>query len=88
MAYIVREFQATPNPNAVKCLLDHPVVGGQRSYFDAASASGDPLATLLFAVEGVTNLLIHGDWITVSKKPEADWRRIKGEVKRVLRRFE
>ena len=42
----VREFRDTPNPNAVKCLLDRSIGEGMRSYFDATQAAGDPVADL------------------------------------------
>jgi hypothetical protein len=83
--YAVTRFQETPNPNAIKCLLDAPVPGAPKSYFNAAEASGDPLAAKLFAVQGVTNILIGEGWITVSKSPNGDLKSIKKEVERALR---
>lgn len=80
----VVEFESTPNPNAVKCWLDGRVSEGPRSYFNAAAAAGDPLAGALFAIPGVVNVLILGDWITVSKSPEASWPAVKSGVRRVL----
>lgn len=80
----VVEFEATPNPNAVKCRLDGRVSDGPRSYFNAPAAEGDPLARALFAIPGVTNVLILGDWITVSKDPKTAWPAVKGAVRRVL----
>jgi hypothetical protein len=84
MGYRVIRYQETPNPNAVKCVLDRPAGRGVRSYFKAEDAAGDALAAALFAVPGVTNLLINGDWITVSKRPEADWKKIKAGVEAAL----
>lgn len=80
----VTKFQDTPNPNAVKCLLDRRVSEGSRSYLDAAAARADPIAARLFEIEGVRNVLLHGDWLTVGKTPEADWGRIRPGVERVL----
>jgi hypothetical protein len=88
MPYAVRKFQATPNPNAVKCVLDRRVGPGVRSYFRAEEAAGDPLGAGLFGVGGVTNVLINGDWITVSKSPEAEWGLVKAGIERVLREAE
>jgi hypothetical protein len=84
MAYRVKSFQETPNPNAVKCILDRRAGDKARSFFKAADAAGDPLGSALFSVAGVTNVLISGDWITVSKRPEAGWREVKAGVERVL----
>ncbi len=77
-------FQETPNPNAVKCVLDRPV-GGSRSYFNGAQATDDALGRALFAIPGVVNVLMHGDWITVGKAPEAPWKSLRAAVERVLR---
>lgn len=84
MGYRVKQFQETPNPNAVKCVLDRKITDRPRSYFRAEDAADDALAERLFAIEGVTNVLINADWVTVNKKPEAGWGKIKGEVERVL----
>lgn len=84
MGYRVKKYQETPNPNAVKCVLDRRTGDKVRSFFRPADAAGDPLGSALFAVAGVTNILINGDWITVSKSPEAAWREVKAGVERVL----
>lgn len=78
-------FQQTPNPNALKCVLSRPLAGGRRSYFNAEQARDDPLAAALFAIPGVTNVLIQNDWVTVSKSAQADWASIRPAVERVLR---
>lgn len=80
----VKSFQQTPNPNALKCLLDARLPGAPRSYFKPQDAQGDPLAAALFAIPGVTNLLIQPDWITVSKAPETPWSAVKPAVEKVL----
>jgi len=83
--YQIVEFQATPNPNAVKCVLDSsPTAGSMRSYSSAAQAGDDPLGSALFAIPGVTNLLIHDGWIAVGKDPGVDWKSVKAGIKKVL----
>jgi hypothetical protein len=84
MPYKIREFQETPNPNALKCVVDRKLAEKPRSYFKAADAVGDPVAAALFAIPGVTNILINADWVTVSKRPDADWKAIKRGVERVM----
>lgn len=85
MPISVRSYQDTPNPNALKCLLSAKVGDRPRSFFTSAEALNDPLATQLFAIPGVTNLLIHPDWITLGKSPQSEWKPIKAEFERVLR---
>lgn len=83
--YKVRQFVSTPNPNAIKCVVEpSPAPDAPRSYAAADKAEGDALALALFQIEGVTNLLIHDGWITVSKRPEADWKRVKPAIERTL----
>jgi len=90
MGYRVREFQETPNPGAVKIVLEGPISplegqgGTPRSYRSAESAAIDPLAARLFRVAGVENVLISTDWLTVGKKPEATWKSVKSAVEKAL----
>lgn len=80
----VLRYDATPNPNAVKCILSTPLSTHPRSFLNREMAADDPLASALFQVEGVTNILINADWMTVGKHPEASWSEVKRGVGRVL----
>jgi len=80
----VRAVEPTPNPNAMKFVLDRPVCEERLSFFNAESAVAHPLANRLFSITGVTSLLLLGDFITVSKTPAARWPVIRKEVVRVL----
>lgn len=90
MGYRVREFQETPNPAAVKVVLEGPISslegrsGAPRSYRSAESAASDPLAALLFRIKGVENVLISSDWLTVGKRPDATWKSVKDAVEKAL----
>lgn len=87
MPYAVRTFQETPNPNAVKCILDRPIRDaslGPASFRTPAAAGDDPAARALFQIPGVTSLLINADWITVNKAPTAEWKKIKSGVSSTL----
>jgi hypothetical protein len=84
MAFQVSEIQPTPNPNAAKFILDRPVSDRPTSFLNPAAADGHPLATKLFAIPGVSSLLLLGDFITVNKSPDADWNEITARVQAVL----
>ncbi len=90
MGYIVTKFEPTPNPNAMKCVLDRAVISAEdapRSYRSIASARDDPVAAALFGIGpagAVTGVLINSGWITVNKSPEADWKRVKQCVRDAL----
>jgi hypothetical protein len=84
MPYRVLKYQTTPNPNALKVLLDGEISDRPRSFRTVAEGDGDALASRFFAITGVTSLLFNGDWFTVNKSPEAQWPAIKKGVEREL----
>ena len=84
MGFNVSEVQPTPNPNAAKFVLDRAVSEQPVSFFSAAAADGNPLAKRLFQIEGVASLLFLGDFITVNKSPQAQWKDVTKNVKKVL----
>ncbi len=84
MAIRVLEVQPTPNPNAAKFVLDRQIASQPTSFFNAASAAAHPLASRLFAVPGVSSILLLGDFVTVNKSPDAKWDKIVAAVQSVL----
>jgi hypothetical protein len=84
MPYAVREIQPTPNPNAAKFVLDQQISSVPTSFFNASQAKDHPLATRLFAIKGVSSLLLLGDFITVNKTPDADWKSLSKQVTDLL----
>lgn len=87
MPHRVLEFKDTPNPNAKKLLVDPPTgpAGSPaRSFFKAEQAQGDALGGSLFMVPGIVNVLIHPDWITIGKSPDASWDKVKAGVVKAL----
>jgi len=85
VGFRVVEIQPTPNPNAAKFVLDRPVSQQPLSFFNAAAASDYPLAKKLFAIPGVSSLLLLGDFITINKSPDAQWDDITDAARSVLR---
>jgi len=83
-SFSVLEVVPTPNPNAAKFVLDRAVSEQPMSFFNAAAAAGHPLAARLFEIAGVQSLLLLGDFITVNKSPDAQWKEITRSVKKVL----
>ena len=84
MGFRVIEIQPTPNPNAVKMMLDRAVSQQPMSFFNASAAQDHPLAAKLFAIEGVSTLLLLGDFITINKSPQAKWADITAKATAVL----
>ncbi|HEX5241623.1 MAG TPA: NifU N-terminal domain-containing protein [Tepidisphaeraceae bacterium] len=84
MPLSVKEVQATPNPNAMKFVLDGTVAATPASFFNAESAGGHPIASRLFEIPGVRSVLLLGDFITVNKAPDVKWTQVTAKVKRAL----
>ncbi len=84
MPFVIREFQATPNPNAMKFVLDKPVSDHPMSFLNPAAAENHALARQLFAITGVTSVLLLGDFVTINKSSGAKWADIKRNVQHVL----
>lgn len=84
MGFKVTEVQQTPNPNAVKFTLDRPISEGTVSFLSAEQAQDHPIARRLFAIPGVSSLLLLGDFVTVNKSADATWPAIKRQVKQIL----
>jgi hypothetical protein len=80
----VLNVQPTPNPNAAKFVLDRPVSQQPMSFLNASAAQDSPLARKLFAIPGVSSLLLLGDFITINKSPDVHWDDIKDRARAVL----
>jgi hypothetical protein len=84
MAFQVREIQSTPNPNAMKFVLDRPATEKPVSILHPSDAEQHPLARRLFEIPGICAVLLLGDFVTINKTPDAKWPGLKSKVKRVL----
>lgn len=80
----VIEVQPTPNPNALKFVLDRPITDQPASYFSAEAAKDHDVARRLFAIEGVCSVLLLNDFVTVNKQPQAQWKSIRTKVRKLL----
>ena len=75
------QTETTPNPNTLKFLPGQDVLGvGAVEFTDAAKAGNSPLATALFAIDGVAGVFLGGDFVTISKADGGDWSTVKTQV--------
>lgn len=88
MGYDVLDIRSTPNPDAKKFILDREISDRPVSFLSAASAAGDELASQMFAVEGVTSVLLLGDFVTINKAPGGKWPTITRQVREILKKFD
>ncbi|MEO1008975.1 MAG: NifU N-terminal domain-containing protein [Planctomycetota bacterium] len=81
-------FESTPNPNAIKIVLEGAIPAAPRSYrhppTGAGLASADPLAAALFAIDGVRVVLIHEEFVSLCKAPAAAWKAIKPRARAAI----
>lgn len=83
MPYTITSIETTPNPAARKLIVS-PAPGSIRSFFNANSAQGDELGRAIFAVEGVTNVLIHTRFISVVAAPGTNWNSLAKKLEAAL----
>ena len=71
------QTESTPNPATLKFLPGRSVLGdGVADFPTRASAAKSPLAQRLFEIEGVSGVMLGGDFITVTKA-SSDWPQLK-----------
>lgn len=68
-------LEFTPNPNALKYVLDEQVLmpRGSASFADKASAEASPLAKRLMSIPGVAACMIGYNFVSVTKSDAGDW---------------
>ena len=77
----------TPNPNSLKFTVDDDasfIEEGMESFNTAQEAAEDPIGQRLFAVQGVENVFIMPEFVTVSKHPAADWNALEPQLRQAL----
>ncbi len=75
------QTENTPNPATVKFLPGQQVVAsGVYEFRSPDEAGNSPLAQRLFGLTGVTNVMLSGDFVSVSKAGDTDWAMLKPMV--------
>lgn len=68
------QTESTPNPATLKFLPGKAVMqNGTANFADASESARSPMATRLFAIEGVAGVFLGSDFVTVTKSSEKDW---------------
>lgn len=68
------------DPNVCKFMINRPVYEGVINCTGKEMAEGSPLLEVLFAIDGVSQVLISGGTITVAKNSKEEW----GELARKI----
>jgi Fe-S cluster biogenesis protein NfuA len=82
------DIQPTPNPNALKFILNIPVKLEGNSTYKSPSECGDNLLALeLFKVRGIDQLHFFENVIAITKFSYEDWNSVEVGVMKVLKEF-
>ncbi len=74
------QTEETPNPATLKFIPGRVVLDdGTRDFRSAAEAEVSPLASRIFAVDGVSGVFLGSDFVTVTRE-DAEWPHIKPAV--------
>lgn len=75
----------TPNPAAMKFTVDCPIGGDRpRSYDSPEAAADDPLASRIFALRHVSNVMIVNNFCTVNKTSAGRWKTLTPQIKSIM----
>lgn len=73
--------EATPNPNAVKFTLDRPSTQGRPQTFrEGSDPDASPLGHRIFQLDGVTNVFLTANFVSVTKEDGVDWDELVPDV--------
>ncbi len=82
------ETEATPNPDTLKFFGEQVLMpSGTANFADIDAADGSPLASALFAVQGVRGVFIGYDFVSVTKATELDWDALQPKILQTLMTF-
>lgn len=66
--------QITPNPNTLKFVLDRVLIErGSINFLTQDDAATSPLVNALFNIEGVSDIMVGTNFVSVSKANDKDW---------------
>lgn len=75
------EIQPTPNPNALKFILEKPVKNnGKSTYKKPSDAINNNMASTLFTIRGIDQIHFFQNVITITKFGYEDWDEIENRV--------
>ncbi len=74
----VIDVELTPNPQALKFLLNERLLQNETRHFTAKEdAANDPLASGILAIKGVVSVFYMEKFITIEKSKDTDWGKIQ-----------
>jgi len=85
----VEDVDLTPNPHALKFILNEKLLNFERRQFANKNEAGnDPLATGIFEIPGVVSVFYTDKFITIEKSKESNWGQIQRPLIEFLKTFD
>ena len=79
------QIQSTPNPNALKFVLNVPLkTEGKATYKNAEECHTNPLARLLFGIPHVGEVYFFENYITITQDGEGEWELLEEKIKTTI----
>lgn len=79
--------ESTPNPNTMKFVANRTLVPKRFEFNSIEEAEHAPLAQELFKIQGVSEIFMHQNYISVSKTPEHSWTELIDVLKNLIQDF-
>lgn len=80
--------ESTPNPNTLKFVTNKALLLNDAVEFQHAEETAEaPLAKALFDFEGVTNVFISNNFVTITKQEELLWAEMMIPIKEFLKKY-
>ena len=80
--------QSTPNPNALKFVLNVPVkTEGKVTYKNASACRYNPMAAALFAIPNITEVYFFDNYVTVTQDGHGNWDQIEEQIKKIILKY-
>src|SRR5450631_3640556 len=78
-------IQSTPNPNALKFVLNVPVKSeGKATYKNASACAHNPMAAALFTIPNISEVYFFDNYVTVTQDGNVDWDQIEDQIKKII----
>lgn len=79
----------TPNPNSLKFICSETLYPFARSFTyetkSQAEEAGNTMAAKLFDIEGVTQVFLMSNFVTIDKKEDINWKDVHIEIKNTVK---
>lgn len=79
------QIQSTPNPNALKFVVNTPVkTEGKATFKSASDSTAVPVAQALFSIPHVHEVYFFDNYITVTQDGNGDWDAMEQEIQKII----